>query len=129
MWILQALRGAIEVPELVSTACLDGGQRRALINQFTCAEDGHEEIFVAGTFWHRLDPRGLGGMNDLHRPRTSGFLIEDRIASELAIDGEAPHLLDAGIGDLRRLLAEFDLGLPGTARIANRAQLVNASER
>ena len=102
--------------------------RGRLDQHLPVAEDRHQQVLP---LLGRRDAPAAHRVDRVDHPalgRGPQQLVVDHVGHELAVVAEAPHLLDARGGDLGGLLGELDHVAPGAARVAHRAQLVDAAQ-
>lgn len=71
-----------------------------------------QEVLMAGTCWHRLAALRDTRMHHLNEIWATLIFIKDGIATELTLEAEPAHLLNARLDHLHVLLTEFDLEFP-----------------
>lgn len=88
-------------------AGLDFRQAGRLVDGLAAVEDGDEEVDVAGLCGNGFGARGIGGVADHGSVRAALGDIEDGIADEVMVLGEAADLEDAGERRFGCLFAPF----------------------
>ena len=131
MGIVKPLHLVPEQIHLGLAVGLDLGQGGELVDQLAVFEDGHQHLF-RGEVAHRLPLPGGPGVEQADGLAALDFLVIDgeHVGDCLAglVVVEPEDLLEVGVDDLLRVLADLDLGDNPPVVVLDGHQLVHAAE-
>ena len=128
MRIQEPLVAFVEAAELGLGAGANGRAGGLLVHQLAAAKERDEEVFVFGTLGDVLRA-GWDPTRRQSRGRARRLVeIVDQVADKGAV-GETGGSAEGRASRSWRLLGQLDAWLPGAARIADGAELVDAAER